>query len=127
MINDANVGDFLSQRHPDFAPTYAAHVERWGTENPLLYDLFRRFAQEYLIPRLRTDTAEERALLFDTVEQLLTDGDDLIDDIVDNQIIDELVYQHYTVKDDPIGLTGAGPLTIERIIRTHDWRPDNPS
>jgi hypothetical protein len=57
------------------------------------------------------------------VEQLLTEGDSLIDDAVDNEIIDELVYVGYVLKDDPVDLTGAGPHTTERIIRTRDWRP----
>ncbi|WP_194920352.1 DUF7674 family protein [Catenulispora rubra] len=125
MITDANVGAFLSKRHPDFAPTYAAHVSRWGTENPMLYVLLQRFAREFMIPRLRTGTAEERTQLFDTVEQLFTDGDSFIDDLADNQIIDELVYAGHTLKDDPVDLTGAGPITTERITRTRDWRPNN--
>lgn len=123
MITDANVGDFLSQRHPDFAPVYEGHVRRWGTEVPMRYVLFQRFAREFLVPRLRTGSAEERAALFDTVEQLLADGDVLIDDAVDNEIIDELVYVGHTLKDDPVDLSGAGPLTTERIDRTRDWRP----
>jgi hypothetical protein len=126
VITDANVGAFLSQRHPDFTPVYEAHVNRWGTETPMRYVLFQRFAREFMVPRLRTGTAEERALLFDTVEQLLTDGDTLIDDAVDNEIIDELVYVGHTLKEDPVDLTGAGPRTAERIARTRDWRPNKP-
>ena len=68
-----------------------------------------------MITRLRTGSAEERAQLFNTVEQLLTDGDTLIDDAVDNEIIDELVYLGYSLKDDPVDLSGAGPRTTERI------------
>ena len=123
VITDDNVGAFLSTRHPDFAPIYESHVKRWGTEPPMRYVLFQRFAREFMIPRLRTGSAEERAQLFNTVEQLLTDGDTLIDDAVDNEIIDELVYVGYTLKDDPVDLTGAGPRTTERITRTRDWRP----
>jgi hypothetical protein len=126
VITDANAGAFLSQRHPDFAPVYEAHVKRWGTEVPMRYVLFQRFAREFLVPRLRTAPAAERARLFDTVEQLLADGDELIDDAVDNEIIDELVYVGYTLKDDPVDLTGAGPLTTERIDRTRNWRPTKP-
>lgn len=126
VITDANVGAFLSQRHPDFAPIYEAHVNRWGTEPPMRYVLFQRFAREFMVPKLRTGTAEERMALFDTVEQLLADGDTLIDDAVDNEIIDELVYVGYTLKDDPVDLTGAGPRTTERIVRTRDWRPSKP-
>jgi len=126
MITGANVGTFLTQRHPDFAPIYQAHVEWWGTENPALYILLQRFAREFLIPRLRTGTAEERAQLFDTVEQLFANGDDLVDDLIDNQVIDELVYAGYTLKDDPLDLTGAGPETTARIVRTRDWQPGQP-
>ncbi|MEY9932080.1 hypothetical protein ABH926_006729 [Catenulispora sp. GP43] len=87
------------------------------------YFLFQVFAREFMVPRLRTGTAEERAALFDTVEQGLADGDVLIDDAVDNEIIDELVYVGHTLRDDPVDLTGAGPLTTERIDRTRNWRP----
>lgn len=123
MITDTNVGDFLSQRHPDFAPAYKEHVEHWGTEPAMRYALLQRFAQEFMVPRLRTGCAEERARLFDTVEQLLTDGDVLIDDAVDHEISDEFVYVGYRLKDDPVDLTGAGPLATERIDRTRNWRP----
>lgn len=126
MITDANVGTFLSQRHPDFAPDYEAHVQRWGTEVPMRYVLLQRFAREFMVPRLKTATAEERALLFDTVEQLLTTGDTLIDDAVDHEIIAELVYAGCTLKDYPVDLTGAGPETTTRIVRTRDWRPSKP-
>lgn len=126
MITDANVGAFLTERHPDFTPLYQSHLVNHGPEPWTRYLLFQAFAREFLVPGLRTGTPEERTALFDTVEQLLTDGDTLIDDAVDNEIIDELVYVGYTVKDDPVDLTGAGPRTTERIVRTRDWRPSKP-
>ncbi|NUR03758.1 MAG: hypothetical protein HOY79_46790 [Streptomyces sp.] len=126
MITDANVGAFLTERHPDFAPLYQSHLVNHGAEPWTRYLLFQAFAREFLVPRLRSGTAEERTELFDTVEQLLADGDTLIDDAVDNEIIDELVYAGYVVKDDPVDVTGAGPLTTERIVRTRDWRPSKP-
>jgi len=123
MITDANVGEFLTQRHPDFAPLYQSHLDVWGTDPSARYILLRTFAEEFMTPRLRTGSPEERTRLFDTVEQLLTDGDSLIDDAADHQLIDELVYAGYTIKDDPLDLTGAGPETTARIVRTRDWRP----
>ena len=126
MITDANVGAFLTKRHPDFAPLYQQHLDDWGTESPWRYFLLQTFVREFMVPKLRTGTPEERTALFDTVEQLLTDGDTLIDDAVDNEIIDELVYVGYTLKDDPVDVSGAGPRTMERIVRTRDWRPAKP-
>ncbi|MEY9935657.1 hypothetical protein ABH926_010339 [Catenulispora sp. GP43] len=123
MITDANVGEFLTQRHPDFAPLYQSHLDVWGTDPSARYILLRTFAEEFMTPQLRTGSPEERTRLFDTVEQLLTDGDSLIDDAADHQIIDELVYVGYTLKDDPVDLTGAGAETTARIARTRDWRP----
>jgi len=123
MITDANVGEFLTQRHPEFAPLYQSHIDVWGTDPSARYILLRTFAEEFMTPRLRTGSPEERTRLFDTVEQLLTDGDSLIDDAADHQLIDELVYAGYTIKDDPLDLTGAGPETTARIVRTRDWRP----
>lgn len=123
MITDTNVGEFLTQRHPNFAPLYQSHLDVWGTDPSARYILLRTFAEEFMTPRLRTGSPEERTRLFDTVEQLLTDGDSLIDDAADHQIIDELVYAGYTLKDDPLDLTGAGPETTARILRTRDWRP----
>jgi len=127
MITDANVGAFLTERHPDFAPLYQSHLVNHGAEPWTRYLLFQAFAREFLVPRLRAGTPEERAALFDTVEQLLTDGDTLIDDAVDNEIIDELVYVSHVVKDDPIDITGVGPRTAERVARTHNWRPGQPT
>ncbi|NUP48085.1 MAG: hypothetical protein HOW97_12335 [Catenulispora sp.] len=127
MITDATVGRYLTERHPDFAPLYQAHLDDWGTDPSSRYFLFQVFAREFMVPLLRTGTPEERAHLFGTVEQLLADGDTLIDDAVDNEIIDELVYVGYVVKDEPaVDLTGAGRLTAERIARTRDWRPAKP-
>jgi hypothetical protein len=123
MITDANVGAFLTGRHPDFTHLYQSHLDDWGTESSARYLLLMTFAREFMAPLLRTGTPEERTSLFNTVEQLLTEGDSLIDDAVDNEIIDELVYVGYVLKDDPVDLTGAGPHTTERIIRTRDWRP----
>jgi len=123
MITDANVGEFLTQRHPEFAPLYQSHLDVWGKDPSARYILLRTFAEEFMTPRLRTGSPEERTRLFDTVEQLLTDGDSLIDDAADHQIIDELVYAGYTIKDDPLDLTGAGTETTARIVRTRDWQP----
>ena len=124
MITDADVGAFLSQRHPSFAPVCKKHVERWGTEVPMRYLLFSRFAREFMVPLLRTGSVAERTHLFDTVEQLLADGDILIEDGVDHQIIDELVYVGYHLKGEAaVDLTGVGPLAAERIERTRSWRP----
>lgn len=123
MITDATVGAFLVGRHPDFAPLHDAHLEAWGTEPSARYLLFQCFSQEFLVPRLRTGTLEERGSLFDTIERLLTDGDTLIEDAVDHEVIDELVYVGYRLKDDPADVTGAGPRTMARIVRTRDWRP----
>lgn len=127
MITDANVGQYLIERHPDFAPLYQAHLNDWGTDPSSRYFLFQVFAREFMVPLLKTGTPEERTAMFGTIEQLLTDGDTLIDDAVDNEIIDELVYVGHAVKDEPVvDLTGAGPLTTERIARTRDWRPSKP-
>ena len=41
------------------------------------YLLFSSFAREFMVPRLRTGSTEERALLLDTIEQLLADGNAL--------------------------------------------------
>jgi hypothetical protein len=123
MITDANVGEFLTQRHPDFAPLYQSHLDVWGTDPSARYILLRTFAEEFMTPRLRTGPPDEQTRLFDTVEQLLTDGDSLIDDAADHQLIDELIHVGYTLKDDPVDLTGAGPETTARIVRTRDWRP----
>jgi hypothetical protein len=123
MITDANVGAFLTERHPDFAPLYKSHLDSHGAEPWMRYLLFQTFAREFMIPRLRTGTAEDRAALFDTVEQLLTHGNTLIEDAVDNEVIDELVYVGYVAKDDPIDVAGVGPRTAERVARTHNWRP----
>ncbi|MBS2531588.1 hypothetical protein KGQ20_02255 [Catenulispora sp. NF23] len=126
MITDANVGQFLTERHPDFAPLYQAHLNDWGTDPSTRYVLLRTFAEEFMTPRLRTGSPEERARLFDTVEQLLADSDSLIDDAVDHQIIGELIDAGYTLKENPVDLTGAGPATTERINRTRNWRPTKP-
>lgn len=123
MITDANVGAFLTERHPDFAPLFKSHLGSHGAAPWTRYLLFQTFAREFMIPRLRTGTTEDRAALFDTVERLLTHGDTLIEDAVDNEVIDELVYVGYVVKDDPIDITGVGPRTAERVARTHNWRP----
>ena len=124
MINDANVGDFLTQRHPDFAPLYQSHLDVWGTDPSARYILLRTFAGEFMTPRLRTGSPEERTRLFDTVEQLLTDGDELIDDAADHQIIDELVYVGYHLKGEAaVDLIGVSPLAAERVDRTRNWRP----
>lgn len=123
MITDANVGRFLTGRHPDFAPLYESHVDDWGTDPSMRYFLFQVFAREFVVPLLRTGTAEQRTALFETIEQLLADSDPLIDDAVDNEIIDELVYVGHVLKDDPVDLTGAGPLTTGRVERTRTWRP----
>ena len=126
MITDANAGQYLTERHPDFAPLYQVHLDDWGTDPSTRYFLFQVFAREFMVPKLRTGSAEERTALFETVEQLLADGDSLIDDAVDNEIIDELVYVGYTLKDDPVDLTGVGALTRERIDRTRNWPPAKP-
>lgn len=76
-----------------------------------------------MTPLLRTRSPEERQQLFDTAELLLTEGDKLIDDAADHQIIDKLVYVGHTLKDDPVDITGAGTETQARIDRTRDWRP----
>ena len=123
MITDANVGAFLTERHPDFAPFYKSHLESHGAEPWTRYLLFQTFAREFMVPQLRTGTTEDRVALFDTVERLLTDGDSLIEDAVDNEVIDELVYVGYVVKDDPVDINGVGPRTAERVARTHNWRP----
>ena len=124
MITDANAGAFLSRRHPDFGPIYQNHVEHWGTEVPMRYVLFQRFAREFMVPLLRTGSAEERAQLFDTLEQLLADGDTLIEDAVDHEIIDELVYVGYHLKGEAaVDLTGVGPLAAKEIDKTRSWQP----
>ncbi|WP_194925785.1 hypothetical protein [Catenulispora pinisilvae] len=123
MITDANVGAFLTERHPDFAPLYQSHLDSHGAEPWTRYLLFQTFAREFMVPRLRTGATEERMALFDTVEQLLAHGDTLIDDAVDHEIIAELVYVAYVLKENPVDLAGAGPLATERIVRTRDWQP----
>ena len=122
MITDANVGAFLTERHPDFAPLYKSHLDVHGAEPWTRYLLFQTFAREFMVPRLRTGTTEDRQALFDTVEHLLTHGDSLIEDALDNEVIDELVYVAYVVED-PVDITGVGPRTAERVARTHNWRP----
>ena len=122
-ITDANVGQFLTERHPGFTAQYEAHLADFGTDSSARYFLLRRFS-EYMIPLLGSGPADERAALFGTVEQLLTNGDELIQDAVDHDVIAELVFYCYVQRESPApDLTGAGPETTARIVRTRDWRP----
>ena len=98
---------------PAFQPHWENHLEEWGTENPLYYNVMAEFAT-FLIDCYKSGSNEFFPAVFEQVEHLLREGSPEVQNIVKYGLLEDMqtVASHY-----PLGMDvfrqWLGPQALE--------------
>jgi len=92
-ISEMEIMGYLKNKFPDFKPYWDEYIDDWGPDHTLLMNLLP--FEKYTLDVIKNNNQLKIAEIFDCVEDLLTHGDEIVQNTIATGFLEYLLNKSY--------------------------------